>query len=218
VLEYEPDMVLAMENINDLTVNYYAAIAGTPIDAHYRVKFGQDRFTADLDEDDVVLSRLLHSIRSRVVAHSGEPIVPSEYDITRGLQLFQRNLANNHALVANRGATFVLLTMPTCDSEAVYRQVEIQGRRQFSDPLPSYDRFQRDFAAYNAAVRQVAQQRNIAMVDMARQFGSSSEFFSDFVHYNAAGSRRFGELVAASLVPLIEDKLAKRRSSHADIP
>jgi hypothetical protein len=99
--------------INDLTVNYYAAIEGKPGDAHYRIKFGGKRHTPDIDERDVVLSRVVHSIRTRLES-TREVTVPEACDITRGLGYFQRNLASTHALVSTRGAALVLLTMPAC--------------------------------------------------------------------------------------------------------
>ena len=208
VLEYEPDMVIVMDNINDLTVNYHAAIAGTPVDAHYRVKFGGKRHTADIDESDVVVSRVAHSIRARLQGQR-EVTVPDTYDISAGRDYFRRNLTNTHALLSTRGVALVLLTMPSCSAEAVYRQVEFHGRRQFSDPLPSFARFQRDFASYNDVVRSVAQQRNAMLVDMARLFGADQQYFSDFVHYNAAGSQRFGTLLAGALAPAVRAQLAR---------
>jgi hypothetical protein len=45
---------------------------------------------------------------------------------------------------------------------------------------------------------------------MARLFGSDRKYFSDFVHYNAAGSQRFGGIVAAQLAPVIRDMMTKR--------
>ena len=204
-LEYEPDIVIVMHNINDLTVNYRAAIAGQPVDSHYRVAFTDKAFTGQLDDSDVVLSRVAQSMRSRWAAWmQPDKAVPDTYDITAGRRYFQRNLTNIQALVAARSAVLTLLTMPLCESEAVYRQVEFQGRRQFSSPVPSdFARFNKDFASYNEAIREVARAKNIAMVDMSQLFGRNESVFSDFVHYNAAGSKRFGTLLAAELEPTV---------------
>jgi len=198
-----------MDNINDLTVNYHAALAGTPVDGHYLVKFGQKTYTFDLDDDDVIVSRVVQSIRSRL-ARTNERSVPANYDISRGLGFFKRNLANTHALVANAGARTVLLTMPSCDSEEIYKLVERYGRLQFSDPLPSFENFNRDFGQYNDGIREVAAVHGVTMVDMARLFGSDRKYFADFVHYNAAGSQRFGGIVAAQLAPVIREMTSKR--------
>ena len=214
VLDYEPDIFVMMHNINDLIVNYYAALEGRDVDPHYRVAFGNKFYTGDIDEDDVVVSRFLNAVRSRwEELTQADKIVPSTYSIDKGLQYFQRNLGSIHAVVGDRGSQLVLLTMPVCDSEEVYRLVESQGRRQFSAPLPSdFRRFQQDFERYNDAIRQVGSSRGIQVVDMARLFGGSREMFSDFVHYNARGSQQFGTVLASELSPLVQ-KLRTRTSS-----
>lgn len=206
VLDYEPDIVVMMHNINDLIVNYYAALDGQDVDPHYRAAFGQKSYTGDIDHGDVVVSRLANAVRSRwVEATQADKIVPVTYSIDKGRQYFQRNLRSIHALVADRGSQLVLLTMPVCDSEEIYREVELHGRRQFSAPLPSdFRRFLQDFEAYNEAIRQVAAARGIPVVDMARLFGGNREMFSDFVHYNARGSQNFGAVLASQLAPLVE--------------
>jgi lysophospholipase L1-like esterase len=98
----------------------------------------------------------------------------------------------------------VLLTMPACNSEAVYRKVVLDGHRGTSPPFPeSFDRFKADFGAYNAAIRQVGAETGVAVVDMNQLFGGDEQFFADVVHYNAKGSQRFGELAAGALAPMV---------------
>lgn len=214
VLDYEPDIVVMMHNINDLIVNYYAALDGRDVDPHYRAAFGQKLYTGDVDEGDVIVSRFVHAVRSRwVELTQADKVVPATYSIDKGLQYFKRNLRSIDAVVADRGSQLVLLTMPVCDSEEVYRIVESHGRRQFSAPLPNdFRRFLRDFEAYNEAIRQVGASRRIPVVDMARLFGGSREMFSDFVHYNARGSQNFGAVLASQLAPLVQ-KLEERSAS-----
>lgn len=205
VLDYEPDVVLVMDSVNDLTVNYRAAVAGEPVDGHYRVPFAQKAFTNDVDQGDIVLSRLWRAVSLRI-AGTREIVMPQQYDISAGLRYFKRNLASLHALAESRGSRLVLLTMPSCDSEAVYRQVERDGRLGLSPPFPQdFDRFKRDFAAYNEAIREVGAARGVTVIDMNRLLGGSQNLFADVVHYNAAGSKRFGELLAAELSPLIKE-------------
>jgi lysophospholipase L1-like esterase len=210
VLDYEPDVVLVMHNINDLTVNYRAAIAGLPVDGHYRVPFAQKAFTNDMDQGDIVLSRLWHSASLRLAGRS-DIVVPPQYDISTGLRYFKRNLVSLHALAQSSGSRLVLLTMPVCDSEVVYRKVEHDGRLGLSPPLPQdFERFNRDFAAYNEAIREVGAARGVTVIDMNRLLGGSQEWFADIVHYNAAGSKRFGELLATQLSPLIREPIVSR--------
>jgi lysophospholipase L1-like esterase len=200
VLDYAPDIVLVMHNINDLTVNYRAAVAGRAVDGHYRAVFVDKAFTNDLDESDIVLSRLWHSVSSRLAARPSDIVVPAEYDISKGLEYFRRNLRSIEALASARGSRPVLLTMPVCSSPAVYSRVLETGHRGLSPPLPeSFERFLREFETYNQAIRDVGRELDVPVVDMNRLMGSDAQWFADVVHYNAAGSRRFGELLAADL-------------------
>lgn len=204
VLDYDPDLVILMHNINDLVVNYYAAVLGLPMDGHYRTPYATKRFTWDVDDTDIVLFRLWHSLRARLSGPPADAVVPDDYRIDKGLAYFRRNLRNIHAVAASGGVEIVLLTMPVCDAESVYREVELNGRRQFSAPLPeSFDRFKEDFSSYNQAVVDVGSELGVPVVDMQRLFGGDKRWFSDFVHYNAAGSRRFGETLATALEPKI---------------
>jgi len=215
VLDYRPDLVVVMHNINDLAVNYYAAVQGQPVDGHYRAPYATKRFTGDIDESDVVLSRLLHSLRSRLWPPVGKA-VPDGYRIDQGLAHFRRNLRNIQALASANDTAVVFLTMPLCDDEAVYRQVELNGRRQFSAPLPeSFERFKHDFAVYNQSIVEVAAQVGAPVVDMHGLLGGDKQWFSDFVHYSAAGSRRFGERLSAKLAPIIQ-QMSEPRAAVED--
>lgn len=205
VLDYEPDFVIVMHNVNDLVVNYRAAIRGEPVDSHYLVAYGEKRMTGDVTEADIVISRLAHAVSRRLEAlRQPDEIVPEGYDISAGLVHFTRNLRTIEALTTSRGSELILLTMPLCSSESVYRTVEFHGRRQFSAALPAdFEAFKHDFGRYNGAVMSVAEGQAVTAVDMAALFGGDQEYFSDFVHYNSKGSRRFGELLADQIAPVI---------------
>lgn len=200
VLEYSPDLVIVMHNINDLVVNYYAAVAGAQVDGHYAVPYTTKRFTGHMDDTDVVLSRFVHALRSRLSAQDRGAAVPDSYRIDDGLRYFRRNLRNIHAVSSARGTPVVFMTMPLCEAEAVYRKVELQGRQQFSAPLPeSFERFREDFRRYNQAILDVASAVGAHVIDMNTLFGGDEQWYSDFVHYNAAGSRRFAKVLSEQL-------------------
>jgi lysophospholipase L1-like esterase len=130
--------------------------------------------------------------------------VPRDHDISRGLQFFRRNLASIDALVRARGARLVLLTMPVCTDPRVYQKVLADGHRGLSPPLPEdAAQFSSEFDAYNEAIREVGAQTGATVIDMNRLLGGDPRWFADVVHYNAAGSRRFGELLSAALAPVL---------------
>ena len=47
LLEYDPDLVLVMHAVNDLTVAYDAAHVGSEVDGHYAAKYSQPGFTGE---------------------------------------------------------------------------------------------------------------------------------------------------------------------------
>ncbi len=219
VLDHHPNLVVVMHNINDLVVNYYAAVLGQPVDGHYRSPYTTKQFTGETDDHDVVLSRLCHSLRARLRPAPADKPVPNDYRIDQGLTYFRRNLRNIHALASANGTAVILLTMPLCDAETVYRKVELNGRKQFSAPLPeSFDRFKKDFAAYNQAIAAVGADVGATVVDMHRLLGGDPRWFSDFVHFSAAGSKRFGEVLAAELEPRIRQSAAGASGATAPAP
>jgi len=209
-LDHSPDLVLVMHNINDLVVNYYAAVSSQPVDGHYRAPYADKQFTGHMDESDIVVSRLVNAVRGRMQRRQLADGVPTDYRIDNGLRYFRRNLRSIHAVGAAHQTPVVFITMPLCASEAVYRRVELQGRQRFSAPLPKdFARFNDDFARYNQAIMDTAAEVGAPVIDMNRLFGGDDQWFSDFVHYNAEGSRRFGQLLGAEFQTGIRKQLSQ---------
>src|SRR5690606_12341729 len=108
VVDYQPDYVLVMHNINDLGATYDAAQLGEPLDPHYFVTVGQQRVTGDLSEDDIAMSRIGWGVRKRLEDLGGsEPALVEEYDLEPGLRLFSRNLRSIHGVAGIHGSETV---------------------------------------------------------------------------------------------------------------
>ena len=139
LVQYEPDMILVKDNINDLSVNYYVWYAGQAMDANYRVKYGRKDATGIITEQDIVLLRVWHSVQERLrdlVRRAPQPAHP-EYQLEPGRSFFKRNLSNLIALAGAKRVAVVLLTMPMCDSESVFEQTRRGGRdAQFFPVFP----------------------------------------------------------------------------------
>lgn len=202
LLRYEPDLVLVMHNVNDLTVNYYAAALGRPTDPNYLAKYGLKRFTAVVDESDVVVSRLWHSVRARArdLFEPEPPGVPDHYDLGPGLEVFRRNLRNLAALARANGCEILLLTMPVSRSRAKYDSLAALGWKGDAGPLPPYERLHSDFDAYNRAILEMSRRHEIPVVDMNALFPRNDDLFVDIVHYSKDGVVVFGETLAKSLI------------------
>ncbi len=207
MLPFQPDLVLVLHNVNDLTVNYYAARFGRQVDPSYHVKYGIKSYTGVVDDGDVVLSRLWHSARVRLdMLLHGVPTgaISDSFSIDQGLAAFRRNLRSIAAVGRIHGTEVVFLTMPVSRSRAIYDSTRAQARGSDPGYFPSHERFLVDFDAYNDAVKAAGRDAQVAVIDMeAALRGHDAEFFLDVVHYSDEGSHAFGRALAAQLAPLL---------------
>jgi lysophospholipase L1-like esterase len=207
MLPFQPDLVLVMHNVNDLTVNYYAARFGKPVDPSYHVKFGIKSYTGVVDDGDVVLSRLWHSARVRLeMLLHGVPsgAISDSFSIDDGLAAFRRNMRSIAAVGLAHGTDVVFLTMPVSRSREIYDSTRAQARGSDPGYFPSHARFLRDFDAYNDAVKAAGRDASVPVIDMESAMrGRDPEFFLDVVHYSDEGSRTFGQTLAMQLAPLL---------------
>lgn len=208
LVETQPDVVLIMHNINDLTVSYHAAIAGRPVDPNYLVKYGGKGYTGHVDESDVVVSRLAALVRSRLFRDDSNVILPeaSMYDLSAGERLFRRNLTSLVRAVDANGAVPVLLTMPRANDDAwvdLGRGADMQmaglGR------LPEAPTFFADFDRFNQLIREVAGELGVVLVDMASDLVEQPGTFVDVVHYSTDGVRAFGRTLYGSSQRFLPD-------------
>jgi hypothetical protein len=205
VLQYEPDLVLVSDNVNDLRVVYSAANQGVPIDASYRVKYGRKRYTGYLDESDVVVSRLVDSARVHLAALlPQQPRPPLEgYDLAPGLRIFERNLRSIVAVARANGAEVVFVTLPASRSKAHFEAEAAPTRLGTTDAFPTQERFLADFDRYNDALRHVGAELHVPVIDAAALLPADDALFSDLVHTTTAGARALGAIVATGLEPLL---------------
>jgi len=200
-LQYEPDFVVVMHNVNDLLVVYGAGAQGKPVDANYLVKYGRKSLTGALDESDVVLSRLWVFLRERIrrLSPQGPPPPLEHYDLESGRRLFERNLRSLVAVARAHGAEAILVTMPLARSPLRFDETAALARGGVLDRMPPHERFLADFDAYNESVRRVGAELGAPVIDAARLVPSDDRLFADLVHTTTAGAEVMGESVAKKL-------------------
>ena len=214
LLDYEPDMVVMLHAVNDLAVTYVAAAEGEPIDGHYRVQYTRPGYTGELGSDDVVISRVWHSITQRLAsAPQPRPVVES-YDPEPGRRIFERNLRTIAALTSARDVPLVYLTMPF--NEALVDRHRVVGGHAGLSDLPTEDRFAADMTSFNETILAVAEtEESATAVDMATLMEGADSLFVDTVHYDAEGVRRFGRLLADALAASIPEPTGPVRLGEA---
>lgn len=206
-LEYDPDMVVIMHAVNDLTVNYVAAARGMQVDPNYRVKYGTRSFTGEIGTDDVVISRLARMVRQRM-ARGSDGLVPREewsYDIEEGARIFERNLGMIGLVAGGAAAPAVLVTMPYSRDPANYAPI-LEGELRVGPGvglIPEPDRFAEDMDRYNEGARNVALTDGLGLVDMAALYHEEEGDFVDPVHYSTRGVLKFGRTAAAAFASIL---------------
>lgn len=197
--DVQADIVLVMHNINDLTVAYYAIAEDTTVDGHYSVKYRQRRYTGIRGEDEVVRSRLVRLIASRLASeNASSSIAHDSRRVAEGLAIFERNLRSIVAVARAHGITPVLMTMPFSREESHYRSMQAGNLRPGAvgvGPLPPLPEFLADLERYNAATRAVGAATGAAVLDVANAEWSA-EHFVDSVHYSDTGSAYFAHVVS----------------------
>jgi len=207
VLAYDPDLVIVMDNVNDLTVNYVAEAAGVAVDPNYHVKYGRPEYTSIVGEADVVPSRLWNAIRARLRPGDKPQELHAEAgDISGGLAVFERNLRSMAAIARAHDVGLIFLTMPVADSDSLYSFTQAgfrAGRPQVGPLPPRRARFESDFAAYNESIERVGTATGTPVIRMHAELGADPAHFGDVVHYTTLGSITFGTAAARALEPLL---------------
>lgn len=204
VLQYDPDVLLVMHNVNDLLVAYLAAREGVPVDGSYLVKYGRRELTRDIDDRDVVVSRLWRTLSGRLAAlravPAERPVLDGSYDLAPAIALFERNLASIAAVARAHGVAPLLLTMPVSRSKATFEDTARLGDHGLLEAFPSYERFHADFEAYNETVRRVGREHGVPVVDAAALLAPEDRYFADLVHTTSDGVVAMGRAVAPSIL------------------
>jgi hypothetical protein len=122
-----------------------------------------------------------------------------------GLIPFRRNINGIIDLAEKDGATVVLMTQPTllkdnvpAEEKAVLTMVndEAIGTEKCWSVATAW----RGMRAYNDAVRDIARERNVYLIDLERQIPKTLEYFSDEVHYKDKTFDIIGSTIAGELI------------------
>lgn len=197
--ELKPDLVLALEGVNDLESSFFTGFR--PDYAHRRRKIPDEPYPIFR-----ALPRWLDysafwvSLRWALVGPRGELHAlysrPGWYDFEHGpfgLSVFRRNLRMLNALVRLDGARLILGTPGFYEPDA---------RARFGEAFA--DSWKRALAAENETVRDLARREGVGLAELERSYVPTSREHLDFCHFTEAGN----ELVARAFHKAV---LAARR-------
>ena len=192
LVEFNPDIILLMHNLNDSTINSFKAGAT----ADYGNKYLRPYYLNPQLQGSLSLTGFL--TQSRVLAKTGllEYVAKigdlrPENDIEYGLQLFKRNLTHIIRICEAHGIRVVLLSQPTNMTTHHWMK---EGT----------------FVTYNQAVAEIAEKEGVDFIDMFSEFGHDKQFFLDTIHYTADGIRRFARILYPRVLEIASQSVEGR--------
>ncbi|MFZ0051893.1 MAG: GDSL-type esterase/lipase family protein [Desulfobaccales bacterium] len=219
VLPLKPDLVAMMHNINDLSILLFEKSywnrnpSRSPLIEQkpaWRTVGKNLQETFQLARDLVVpnlyaaLHRLLHA-EGKSQADEFQQVRGQKIEVNQDFLVreFTLNLQTFINICRARGITPVLLTMPSRLKDdpdplipRLMQRLEKQNGITYRDFKGAFDRF-------NQAIREVAAQNRVLLVDLAQEIPQEKEYMSDVVHFTPAGSRLVAQKIAAGLSPLL---------------
>ena len=186
LVEFSPDVVVIMHNVNDLTVNYF----GNGTTSDYGNKYMTEFFVHSSLHAGRSIKGFLN--QSRLLAASGfTHFAPDEFDpdkdITKGIEYFVRNLELIAHICRQNGIKLVLLSQPT------YIPYYRNGVRGLTNNFEHFE-------VYNKVIKETAEKNDIGFFDMFSKIGQNKEYFVDSVHYSPKGIDKFAEHLHGFLV------------------
>lgn len=186
LIEFNPDIIILMHNINDRTANYFGA--GATDD--YGNKYLHPFFINPQLQTSLSLSGFLY--QSRLLTWLQVPEMFAEArkinytnPVEDGLAYFTRNLRSIAAICKQNGIQLLLLTQPNRMLDFAYPDEPVHIRQ------------------YNAAIKSVSEQDNVAYLDMYTLMGHEPELFIDPVHYSPEGIKKFSRLLAPQIEQMV---------------
>jgi lysophospholipase L1-like esterase len=219
VLPLKPDLVAMMHNINDLSILLFEKSywnrnpSRSPLiekKPDWRTVGKNLEETFQLARDLVVpnlyaaLHRLLHA-EGKSQADEFHQVRGQKIEVNQDylVREFTLNLQTFINICRARGITPVLLTMPSRlkdDPDPLIRR--LMQRLEEQNGI-TYRDFKGAFDHFNQAIREVAAQNRVLLVDLAQEIPQEKEYMSDVVHFTPAGSRLVAQKIAAGLSPLL---------------
>lgn len=199
LIEFNPDFILLMHNINDCSVNFF----GDGATSDYSNKYLKHYFLNPSLQGTLSIPGLLSQSRlltglglPQMLANKGGDI-NSGADFNGGLRFFRRNLGHIAKICDENDIRLVLLSQPySMESHPFVRQEAV--------------------LAYNRAIYDSAEELRIQFVDLFSRFGHENQFFVDPFHFSPQGIDRLSDILLEELIPVIEGLVEEKSPEISD--
>jgi lysophospholipase L1-like esterase len=194
ISEFDPDIILLMHNVNDLSASFFGTVLHSDYANKYLVetKLSHDLLASYSVYGFFMQSRLLSKLLLNKLALARANI-HYDVDISTGKRLFKRNLRNISDVCTRHGIKLVFLTQPrSSESKMVF-------------PAEYFDEF-------NQVIVSTAAEENRDLIDMAELMGHDPQLFLDEVHYTPTGLYEFSNALSSNLAPLVAEMIVKKKT------
>ncbi|MBF0249351.1 MAG: hypothetical protein HQL35_01845 [Alphaproteobacteria bacterium] len=148
---------------------------------------------------------LAHSGRVELSSREREAVLTSHRDVY--LPSYRQRVETLIDMTLKNGIEPVLITQPALFGPATDPATGHDlGRVQQALGLDGTTRWQ-VLEEYNDAVRSLAKQRNVAVIDLARTMPKDTRLYYDWIHYNKAGQAEVAKIVNEALDALYQSPL-----------
>lgn len=200
---YKPDYVLFYEAWND--IKYFRKLTPeTPLTSLYQPGMQSNPFIEYQGFFDRLLSHSQLYVKVRNQYYSwkfrvgGEGIIPeAEYQNTYssyGVKQYKLNVELIVDACRNIGATPILLTQATLVS--ANNSAEERKLIRYEYQSLTHSALVRAFEETYQVIRSVAQEKQVAVLDIAKELNGNVELFTDHVHLSEKGSEQVAQRVA----------------------
>jgi lysophospholipase L1-like esterase len=131
---------------------------------------------------------------------------------------FKEDVLRTVRTMQEHGVTPILMTHATLFGNSVdedERPVLIAWRKFY--PNLREDGFLDMERRMNDVIRQVAEEQNVPLLDLAQKMPSGRTYFVEFVHFTDQGAARMGKLIADFLSPMIRQRVASNTTPPDDV-
>jgi lysophospholipase L1-like esterase len=212
VIPLEPNVVVYMENINDLSTLLYEGTYWNKNTARSPLETLKKRQLVGKLLKEIFIPNLNQAYRKLKKSMAREK--EDEFAGARGKKLVidQPRLVHEFAMNLQ---TLVCI----CKAHEIVPVLMTQANRITAHPDPvvaayigrygndtgiSYPEFKKLYDAFNDTIRAVGRENHLMVIDLAREVPPNKKYLYDLVHFNDAGCQLAARIIAAKLKPLVE--------------
>ncbi len=208
VSSWDPDLVILSHNVNDLLAIYWPDFRRDYWNKYQDPFYAYPDYSGRYSWSNVLFqhSRLYWFLRHQIFKLRWKlevwfpDLSRASIDdalLSRGAEVFERNLRSFCALADSYGFPVLIGTQPLQPSENAFLVHMVHKEYNDRVAYPPQAEFVAHHRRYNDVLRKVAAETSAELVDNDRIFGGDPSLFRDFVHYSDAGLAKLVENYAA---------------------